>query len=103
MYRRGAFFMVAIFTILVMGVMLTSCAAPPRKPEAALDTPEHHVFSGNKLLDKGDYAGAKREFDLAIQLDRKYSPAYVGVGLVYGYQNDFEKAEDNMKKAKSLA
>jgi hypothetical protein len=92
-----------LFTAVAFGVMMTSCAKPPRKPEAALDTPEHHVFSGNKLLDKGDYAGAQREFDLAIQLDKKYSPAYVGLGLVFGFQNNFEKAFENMKKAKGLA
>jgi hypothetical protein len=93
-----------VFCILfAFGVMITSCAKPPRKPEAALDTPEHHVFSGNKLLEKGDYAGAQREFELAIQLDKKYSPAYVGMGLVFAYQKNFEKAYENMKKAKGLA
>jgi len=104
MKRRGILlvFMV-IFIMVAFGAMMTSCAKPPRKPEAALDTPEHHVFSGNKLLDKGDYPGAQREFDLALQLDRKYSPAYVGLGLVFGYQNNFEKAYENMKKAKGLA
>lgn len=104
MRRQGFFFVLtALWTILALGWMLSSCAAPPRKPEAALDTPEHHVFSGNKLLDKGDYAGAQREFVLAIQLDKKYSPAYVGLGLAYGMQNSFESAYENMKKAKSLA
>ena len=95
--------LMVLFTAVAFGVMMTSCAKPPRKPEAALDTPEHHVFSGNKLLDKGDYAGAQREFDLAIQLDKKYSPAYVGLGLVFGFQNNFDKAFENMKKAKGLA
>jgi len=103
MNRRSVLLAVAILTILGFLLMLTSCAKPPRKPEAALDTPEHHVFSGNKLLDKGDYAGAKREFELAIQLDKKYSPAYVGLGLVFAQQNNFEKAYESMKKAKSLA
>jgi len=96
-------FLMALLTLVVVGVMVSSCAAPPRKPEAALDTPEHHVFSGNKLMDKGDYIGAQREFVLAMQLDKKYSPAYVGLGLVFAYQKDFEKAHENMKQAKSLA
>lgn len=103
MLRRGTLVIFALFTAFALGVLLTSCAAPPRKPEAALDTPEHHVFSGNKLLDKGDYAGAQREFEMAIQLDKKYSSAYVGLGLVLAYQNDIEKAFENMKKAKGLA
>jgi Tfp pilus assembly protein PilF len=104
MKRRGVYsFWAGLMILVVGGLMLSSCAAPPRKPEAALDTPEHHIFSGNKLLDKGDYGGAQREFELAIQLDRKYSPAYVGLGLVYGYQNSFDKAFENMKEGKSLA
>ena len=104
MNRRGIWLVLTVvFIIVAFGAMMTSCAKPPRKPEAALDTPEHHVFSGNKLLDKGDYTGAQREFELAIQLDRKYSPAYVGMGLVFGYQKNFEKAYENMKKAKGLA
>jgi len=104
MNRRSLLLVLTVFCILfAFGVMITSCAKPPRKPEAALDTPEHHVFSGNKLLEKGDYAGAQREFELAIQLDKKYSPAYMGMGLVFAYQKNFEKAYENMKKAKSLA
>ena len=104
MKRRSLLYGLALLTMVAMlGMLVTSCAKPPRKPEAALDTPEHHVFSGYKLYDKGDYAGAEREFNLAIQLDSKYSPAYVGLGLVFGSQNNFEKAYDNMKKAKSLA
>jgi tetratricopeptide (TPR) repeat protein len=104
MNRRGILWLlVALFTAVLFAAMITSCAPPPRKPEAALDTPEHHVFSGNKLLDKGDYSGAQREFEMAIQLDKKYSPAYVGLGLVFGYQSSFEKAYENMKKAKGLA
>ena len=104
MNRRSLLLILTVFCILLaLGVMITSCAKPPRKPEAALDTPEHHVFSGNKLLEKGDYAGAQREFVLAMQLDKKYSPAYVGLGLAFGYQNAFPTAYENMKKAKSLA
>lgn len=104
MNRRSLLLVLTVFCILfAFGVMITSCAKPPRKPEAALDTPEHHVFSGNKLLEKGDYAGAQREFELALQLDRKFSPAYVGLGLVFANQKNFEKAYENMKKAKGLA
>ena len=87
----------ALCTVIIFGLMITSCAKAPRKPEAALDTPEHHVFSGNKLLDKGDYAGAQREFELAIQLDAKYSKAYTGMALVKIYTANFDAAWDNLK------
>ena len=104
MKRRGFLFGLALFVAVAMVAMLvSSCAKPPRKPEAALDTPEHHVFTGYKLYDKGDYGGAQREFVLAMQLDKNYSPAYVGLGLCFGSQNDFKTAYENMKKAKSLA
>jgi hypothetical protein len=104
MKRRRLLYWLAFLTMVAMVAMLiSSCAKPTRKPEAALDTPEHHVFTGYKLYDKGDYAGAQREFVLALQLDKNYSPAYVGLGLCFGSQNAFEKAYENMKKAKSLA
>ncbi len=101
--RKAVFSLIALLMVAMLGMMIASCAKAPRKPEAALDTPEHHVFTGNKLLDKGDIQGAQREFELAVQLDRKYSPAYVGLGLVDAHLNYFEKAYENMKKAKSLA
>ncbi len=104
MKRRGILCWLAFLTMVGMVAMLiSSCAKPTRKPEAALDTPEHHVFTGYKLYEKGDYGGAQREFVLAMQLDKKYSPAYVGLGLCFGSQNDFKTAYENMKKAKSLA
>ena len=71
MNRRSILLVLMVLvTAVAFGVMMSSCAKAPRKPEAALDTPEHHVFSGDKLLDKGDYAGAQREFELAIANSR---------------------------------
>ncbi|MBI3814540.1 MAG: S-layer homology domain-containing protein [Nitrospinae bacterium] len=89
--------------LLLFFGFITACEAPKRKAEAVLDTPEHHVFSGNKLLQKEDYDGALREFQLAIELDPKYPPAHAGTGLVYGYKKDFKKAFENMEKALDLA
>lgn len=97
---------VKIFGFLVLSVFvfsLVSCAPAPRKEVSALDTPEHHVFSGNKLIDKGKYDDAKREFELALSLDPKYSPAHAGMGLVYGFQKNFDKGYDSLKDAKSYA
>ena len=104
MKRRGFLYWLALMAIVAMVAMsLSSCAKSTRKSEAALDTPEHHVFTGYKLYDKADYDGARREFVLAMQLDKNYSPAYVGLGLCDGSQKDFKSAFENMKKAKSLA
>lgn len=97
---------VRILILLVLSAFvlsLASCAKKPRKEVSSLDTPEHHVFSGNKLLDKGKYDEAKREFELALSMNPKYSPAHAGLGLVYGYQTNFDKAYDSLKDAKSYA
>lgn len=93
------FLSILIFSLLLIG----ACAPKARKAESALDTPEHHVFSGMKLLEKENYDDARREFNLAIQLDPKFSSAYTGLGLVNGYQGNFKEAFDNAKKGKDLA
>lgn len=94
-------------TIGVVGFLLlfVVCACGPkiRAPEAELDTPEHHVINGMKLLKKGKYDEAFRDFTLAKELDPKFSGAYVGLGLVCGHRGDFKKAMKNMKKAKKYA
>ena len=93
------FLSILIFSLLLIG----ACTPKARKAESALDTPEHHVFSGMKLLEKENYDDARREFNLAIQLDSKFSSAYTGLGLVNGYQGNFKEAFDNAKKGKELA
>jgi Flp pilus assembly protein TadD len=60
-----------------------ACAEKAAKPQATMDTPEHHVLSGNKLLKAGNYDGAITEFERARALDPKYAPAYLGLGLVF--------------------
>jgi len=90
---------ILIFSLLFIG----ACAPKARKAVSALDTPEHHVFSGMKLLEKENYDDAMREFNLAIQLDPKFSSAYTGIGLVNGYKGNFKEAFDNAKKGRELA
>ncbi|MBW2645159.1 MAG: tetratricopeptide repeat protein [Deltaproteobacteria bacterium] len=93
--------------ICLVGFMLLfvfyACRPAVRAPEAELDTPEHHVMNGMKLLKKGKIDDAFRDFNLAKELDPKFSGAYVGLGLVWGHREDFEKAMKNMKLAKKYA
>lgn len=88
-----------VFSLLFAG----ACGPKPRKAVSVLDAPEHHVFSGVKLLNNGKYEDAKREFNLAIQLAPEFSPAYTGLGLVYGSEGNFEEAFANAKKGKNYA
>ena len=98
---RFTFFILLAFIsfILITG----GCAPKARPPVTTLDTPEHHVFSGMKLLENGKLLDAEREFNLAKELDHKYAPAYRGLGLVSGYKGNFKSAFKHMARAKKLA
>jgi hypothetical protein len=98
-----------MITVALIGVWLTAifflqgCAPKPRAPESVLDTPEHHVQSGMKLLGLGRYDDAMREFQLAKELDPEYSGAYVGSGLVLGNKGDFKQGLQDMDRAIDLS
>jgi tetratricopeptide (TPR) repeat protein len=99
-YRFTSFVLFAFYSlILITG----GCAPRARVPISTLDTPEHHVFSGMKLLESGWLLDAEREFNQAKELDHKYSPAYRGLGLVLGYKRDFNSAFKTMSQAEKLA
>ena len=90
-------FMVLVF--VAIGSLVISCAPKAVKPVSEMDTPEHHFYTGMKLLDQGKYAAAQTEFDRSIQLAPKFSKAYAGNGLVKAYQGDSKGAFEVMKQA----
>ena len=90
----------ALLVLLSISLLFVfSCGPKAVTPKAALDTPEHHVSNGNKLLKANKIEDAFKEFNRAKDLDPKFSPAYVGLGLVYGVRNDFENGFKSLKKA----
>ena len=92
------------FIGVIIGVLfLFSCGPKAVAPKAELDTPEHHVANGNKLLQSGKIDDAFNEFNRAKALDPMYSPAYLGLGLVMGVKGDFDSALKAMKAAKNYA
>jgi len=91
------------FVSLLGSLFLLACSSTPRAPERVLDTPEHHAYSGFKLLKKGYIFDADREFKLALQLDPQYSSAHLGLGLTYGKEKSFELALDSMCSARDDA
>jgi Tfp pilus assembly protein PilF len=96
----GSFVLVGLIaTVFIMG----GCGPTVMPPIAALDTPEHHVFSGMKLLERDRNLDAEREFNFAMELDPQYSPAYRGLGLVSGCKGDFRAALQHMSRAEELA
>lgn len=90
--------MLSFAVLLVFIAGLAGCPAK-QPPQAELDTPGHHVFTGNKFLAAGKLNDAFREFERAKELDPKYAPAFVGLGLVASLRNDCEGGMDMMKKA----
>jgi len=93
--------MVALF--FLASCFFMGCSPKPRIPENVLDTPEHHVSSGLKLLHKNYLFDAKREFELALQLDPGFSDAHRGLGLTYGREKNFGPALESMRKARDTA
>ncbi len=84
-------------------LVLSACGPKAMAPEAELDTPGHHVKNGHKMLKTGKIDGAFREFNRAKELDPKYSPAYVGLGLVYGIRGEYENGFKQLKIANKYA
>ncbi|PKN69860.1 MAG: hypothetical protein CVU54_07445 [Deltaproteobacteria bacterium HGW-Deltaproteobacteria-12] len=84
--------------LLTAVLLLISCGPKARIPTSQLDTPEHHTYTGLRLLDQAKYADAQREFELATSLDPKYSKAYTGIALVKTATGEFDAAWDNLKK-----
>ena len=92
----------SLFLFLVFvatGVLMISCGPKAQQPLSRLDTPEHHTFTGIRLLNQEKFVDAGREFELALRLDPSYARAHVGIGLVKAYQTDFTGGLDSLKQA----
>ena len=95
-----------LFTILMaisLGALILSCGPKARTAVGEMDTPSHHTVAGTRLLDEGKYDDALREFDLALELDKRYAQAHAGRGLAKGFLGDLAAAFDAMKSAKKYA
>ncbi|MCX5848895.1 MAG: S-layer homology domain-containing protein [Deltaproteobacteria bacterium] len=87
---------ILLFIICIAALFLISCGKKARVAVNQLDTPGHHTFTGLKLLEQEKYSDAKREFEMATQLDAKYSKAYTGMALVNIYTGKLGNAWDNL-------
>ncbi len=56
------------------------------------------LVNGNRLIDKGQYADARKQFEEALKLAPNCAGAYNGIGATYLRQNDFKKAEVELRK-----
>lgn len=92
-------FLLSSLCIIGLFSLIISCAPPKTaKPLAEMDTPEHHFYTGMKLLDQEQFEQAQKEFNRAIELSPRFSKAYGGIALVKAYIHDYNAAFDNLKK-----
>lgn len=105
MIKRDKFTIPVIPCILCVVVLIVSCVTQERIAVSQLDTPDHHTYTGLKLLELGKYSDARRSFKMATQLDAKYSKAYTGMALINICTGKLAAASDNLvegfKKAQS--
>ena len=90
---------VTLMPIILIGLSMGGCVEGQKSPETILDSPEHHVVNGYKLMEKGMTNDAEREFQLALQQDPNLSPALRGMGFIFGIQESFDPAFKSMEKA----
>jgi tetratricopeptide (TPR) repeat protein len=108
MQKKRSFFSMGIahaiaILLLFCLLVLASCGPETILLRPYLDSPAHHVDNGYKLMAYGKSDAAVREFKRSMELNPEYSPAYVGLGIVYGLQGDLAQGRALMRKAKSLA
>lgn len=87
-----------LMALLSFSLALFVGCAKKRPPESVMDTPEHHVFNGMNSFEKGELDQAQGEFKLAMELDPKYGPAHVGMGLVFAARSVEMKDEEEKEK-----
>ncbi|OGP88558.1 MAG: hypothetical protein A2031_02775 [Deltaproteobacteria bacterium RBG_19FT_COMBO_43_11] len=90
---------ITLFIFFVAFLLMISCGPKNRVPTSQLDTPQHHTYNGIKLLGQEKYVDAQKSFELATQLDGKYSMAYTGIALANIYTANYDNAWDNLKTA----
>lgn len=98
-YRK----LLKLLSILFAGFLIFACTPKVRVATTELDTPEHHTFTGMKFINEGKYGDAQREFDLALQLNPKFSKAHAGAGLAKAYEADAKGSFNAMKQAEKYA
>ncbi len=101
LYRtKKNLFVAGIFAFILL---VAGCETTQLMPLIHLDTPEHHAYTGIKLIDQKKYTEAQKEFELALKLNKEYSKAYAGIALVKTYTSDFKGARDYLDKGVGYA
>ena len=93
-------FLLRLFPVVSILFYISACAV---KPASDLDSPEYHHKAGMRHVEMGQYNEALTSFNRATDLDKKFAPAYAGMGIAYANMADKKKAKKNAGKAQDLA
>ncbi len=93
-------FLLRLFPIVFILLYISACAV---KPASDLDSPEYHHKAGMRHVEMGQYNEALTSFNRATDLDKKFAPAYAGMGIAYANMDDKKKAKKYAGKAQDLA
>ncbi|MBW2021505.1 MAG: S-layer homology domain-containing protein [Deltaproteobacteria bacterium] len=91
-----------ICLMLCIGVLCLSACVPATR-EFVLDSPEHRLTNGVRLLELGRIEDARYEFRMAFKLDPTCCTAIRGIAISLGLQERFEEAFRTMAHAKSCS
>jgi len=80
------------FAIIMALSMIIACGPKAVKPVSEMDTPEHHFYTGMKMIDQNRPQEAQVSFDRALKLAPKFSKAHAGLALAYAYLGNFTEA-----------
>ena len=81
-------------------IYFSSCAV---KPASDLDSPEYHHKAGMRHVEMGQYTEALTSFNRATDLDKKFAPAYAGMGIAHANLKNRKDAKKFAGKAQGLA
>lgn len=77
---------------MLMVLCMAGCTSRQPCSLSVLDSPDHHVMNGAKLLQKGRIEAARREFRSALRLDPRCAAAFRGTSLIHGMRQEFDSA-----------
>jgi hypothetical protein len=94
----------ASILLLAAALAFVQCGTEKKvSPVSVMDRPEVHYDLGMKKLESQEIKAAISEFQRAVDLDPKYSPAYSGLAIASAMNGEEKAAYENLEKAKKEA
>lgn len=91
---------IVLMSLFLLGAVV-SCG-PAAVSQSDLDTPEYHYRVAVRSLDSEDYTTAQKEFQRAVDLDKKFALGWSGLGLTRAILGNFTEGEKNVDRGISL-